>query len=93
MKKKNKTKIRILDYVIISILIVLLLTGIFCIQYYFNLQKNECLKSPFTYGARQLEDIFDAKAIGVVYIIPEKVAYSPYLTFNSTNFVTHYPQK
>jgi len=44
----------------------LLLTGIFCIQYYFKQTTDACISNPFVYGAKQLEEQYTVKVNGLV---------------------------
>ena len=82
-----KTKLKLTDYLLILGIVVVLLVGIFLISYYFNVQKNECIRDPFVYGSKQIEEEFDSEftGSGTLWIKQKNVINFPVLTFNSTD--------
>ena len=46
--------------------VMIILVGIFVIQYYFKIDKDECTSNPLVYGAKQLEEQNGVKVIGSV---------------------------
>jgi len=58
-KLSEESKLRILNYFIIFICIIILLVGVFTIQYYFNQKKSLCLKDPIAYGIKEVEEKTD----------------------------------
>lgn len=64
-------------------LILIFLAGVFLIWYYFNLQNNECQKSPLVYGARQLEEQYGVKTSGSISFI----GYSGWISFNGEELI------
>ena len=61
-------KLKLIDYLLALGIVIVLLVGIFCIQYYFNYQNNECFAEPLVYGAKQMEDKWDGKFSGYGFI-------------------------
>lgn len=64
--------LKLTDYLLLLGIVLILLVGIFLISYYFNYQNNECFQEPLVYGAKQLEDKFNAKFSGFGYLRNEK---------------------
>ena len=60
------TKRLVLNYLMITGILIILLTGIFLMVYYFNSKKAECISSPLVYGAKQLEEKNGVKVIGSI---------------------------
>jgi len=81
-----KAKPKITDYLLILGIVVVLLVGIFLVSYYFNVQRNECLKDPFVYGSKQAEEKFNSEfyGFGILKVKGKNVPNLPALTFNST---------
>lgn len=70
------------DYLILLGLILILLIGIFIIQYYFKYQQDQCISNPFVYGSKQLKDRYNFEFVGYGFF--KKEGY-PTITFNSTS--------
>lgn len=68
---------------ILIICFILLCTEIFVIQYYFNWNRNECMKEPLLYGAKQMEKSFGNKFVGYGFIIAENTQFV--ITFDRHN--------
>jgi len=73
------------DLLLLLGLILVLVVGIFSIAYYFNKLSNECVRSPFTFGANQLKERYDREVHGVIYILPDGPEIVPTIIFNSNN--------
>lgn len=63
---------------------IILLIGIFLISYYFAHIKNECLKEPLVYGAKQMKEKYGYEFTGWGMFEVPKNYNSPLVTFNST---------
>lgn len=74
-----------LNFLLILAVVVVLLTGIFFIQYYFNYKNNQCLSSPLVYGAKQLTEIYGFEFIGTGFFKVPLGMQSPSIHFSSTN--------
>ena len=77
-------KERILDMVVLLGIVILLITGIFFITYYFQGKTNSCTSSPFVFGAQQLEERYDLEVSGTIYFLTKTNQHAPPLHFNST---------
>jgi len=45
------------NYLMLAGVILILLSGMFLIIYYFNQKNNTCVADPFVFGAQRLEDL------------------------------------
>lgn len=72
------------DYLIWIGLILILLTGVFVIQYYFNSQRDECVRNPLVFGAKQMEETFGYPFVGSGFIFAPVGTEMPTFSFNST---------
>ena len=82
--KKVKINPKIINYLFFLGIVIVLLVGIFIILYYFNFQRNECLKDPFVYGAKQIKDIYNSEFAGFG-TLQVQLPDQPLLIFNSTD--------
>ena len=80
----NNIKKIYLNYFLFFIIIIIFLSGIFLIQYYFTTQKNECINSPLPFGIREISKQTGLETFGIIYI---KLSDGSFQTtfFNSTN--------
>ena len=63
------------DYLLIVGIVLLLLVGVFLIEYYFSYTKNECMKDPFVFGAKQMEDTSTGYFSGIGYLKNNKAMF------------------
>lgn len=65
--------------------VILLVVGIFLVSYYFNHVRDECLRSPLNYGAKQIEERTGYEFYGYGYYRFPDGSQSPLIIFNSTS--------
>lgn len=74
-----------IDLLLIISFVVLILTGVFSFQYYFNYKNNECLANPLIYGAKQLEETYGFEFIGSGWFRVPVGTQALVVQFSSTN--------
>ena len=77
--------LRKLDYIFLSLILLLFLVVIFLMFKYFQEQRSECIANPLTYAAKKMTEDYGYKFIGTGYFQVPMGYSSPRITFNSTN--------
>jgi len=78
---------KIINYLFVLGVALVLLVGIFCILYYFNFQKNECLRDPFVYGSKQIEEANNLEFSGWGSMFNQGNTLILYFDSNSSHWV------
>jgi len=78
-------KERILDHLILFGIVIVLLSGIFLVAYFLHSRTNECIASPFVFGAKQMEEQYDLEMYGQIRFVTVANQQSPIFFFNSTD--------
>ena len=65
---------------------MLLLVGIFLIEYYFKVIKDECIQDPFVFGAKQIEDTTTGYFFGYGHLKNSQNIIVTSFSFNSSEF-------
>lgn len=86
----RKKQIDIIDLLIVGVMIASLVVSL---QYYFNIQNNECVRDPLIYGIKYYEDKFQHKFIGNLVMIRE--SGNPFIIYydNTSINLTYIPDK
>jgi len=79
---------RALDYLFISLILILFLAGLFLTLTYFQKQRNECINNPLVYGAKQMSKEVGYEFVGTGFFILPVNYKSPRIMFNSTSIKT-----
>jgi len=82
----TKIEFNIKDYLLIVGIVLLLLVGVFTIEYYFKAIKDECINEPFVFGAKQMEDTTTGYFSGYGNLKNNKDMVVATFVFNSSEF-------
>jgi len=63
---KDTTKELILNYLMLLGVLLIFLSGIILTISYWNSKKSECIKDPFAFGAKQLEEKYGVDVSGSI---------------------------
>ena len=74
-----------LNWVTGIVLLIMLITLVIGITYYYNIQNQKCISSPLSYGANQMEQSYGYKFIGKGFFLVPMGKISPIIMFNSTS--------
>jgi len=75
---------RTLDFLLLSLILLIFLAAIFLIFYYFQNQKNACVSNPLVFGSKQLTKASGYEFFGTGYFRVPLDYKSPIIIFNST---------
>ncbi|MHA1880886.1 MAG: hypothetical protein ACTSYG_10870 [Candidatus Heimdallarchaeota archaeon] len=79
MKKK-----KLLTYLVLLGIILILLSFVFFIEYYFNYKKDQCVANPLVFGAKQLTTATGYEFVGSGFFLTPINIRGPVISFNST---------
>ncbi len=82
---KLETKETLWNYLMLLGVLIIIISSIFIIYFYFNSKNNDCLNNPLVYGAKQLtkRNSFNYEFIGYGFFQTPPNKKMPTVTFNS----------
>ncbi len=69
-------KLRKSEIFFIFIGILILVIAILILVFYFNSQKDECIRNPFAYGSESIEKLYEGEGFGTFYLKKGENIYS-----------------
>ena len=74
------------DWINLIAALIMIGASIFAASYFYSIQKDECLKDPLVYGAKQMEESTGYEAVGsITLLIDDPMVRIPSITFTSKN--------
>lgn len=77
-----------LDWISIIALLLIILSAVVAVTYYYNMQNQECISNPLVYGAKKFSDETGFDFYGSGYFLMKG---SPIVNFNAINMSISYP--
>ena len=76
------------DWITILGILLMFMSLVIAVQYYFNQINNECLSNPILYGAKQYEKTYSSNVYGSLTLVPIDINIKPVTFIFSSKNIT-----